>query len=89
MSECQLLCRMTRAAQHACDLDARNKQHCQSIDERMHQLHNESPGLGHYPGIETYDNTSVDFISLASVLLLVCITKKNRIEYTVFQFDLL
>jgi len=53
------VCRMTRAAQHACDMDARNKQHGQTIDERMHQLHNDSPGLGHYPGIETYDNTLV------------------------------
>jgi len=38
-------------------MDARNKQHCQNIDERMHQLHNASSGLGRYPGIETYDNT--------------------------------
>jgi len=54
-----LMCRQTRAAQHACDMDARNKQHSQNIDERMHQLHNGSSGLGNYPGIEQYDNTSV------------------------------
>jgi len=51
--------RNTRAAQHACDMDARNKQHSQNIDERMHQLHNGSSGIGRYQGVETYDNTYV------------------------------
>jgi tektin-3 len=49
--------KMTRAAQHACDMDARNKQHAQELDDRMHQLHNSSSGIGLFPGIETYDNT--------------------------------
>jgi len=50
---------MLRAAQHACEMDSRNKQHAQELDDRMHQLHNGSAGIGLYPGIETYDNTFV------------------------------
>lgn len=51
------LLRMTRAAQHACDLDSRNKHHSQNLDDRMYQLHNSSTNLGLFPSIENVDNT--------------------------------
>jgi len=51
--------RLTRSAQHNCDMDLRNKHHAQGLDDRMHQLHNGSAGLGLFPGIENVDNTWV------------------------------
>jgi tektin-3 len=52
-----ILTRMNRAAQHACDRDAKDKNHAQNLDDRMQQLRNSSAGLGFYPGIENVDNT--------------------------------
>nr|WLD15747.1 tektin 3/5B [Platynereis dumerilii] len=49
--------KMDRAAQHACDKDAKDKHHAQGLDDRMHQLRNSSNGLGFHPGIENVDNT--------------------------------
>lgn len=51
--------RMNRAAQHACDKDAKDKHHAQGLDDRMHQLRNGSQGIGFHPGIENVDNTYV------------------------------
>lgn len=49
--------KMTRAAQHACDMDSRNKHHAQGLDDRMYQLHNMSSNIGIFPNIENVDNT--------------------------------
>ena len=49
--------RMDRAAQHACDKDAKDKHHAQHLDDRMQQLRNTSAGIGFHPGIEGVDNT--------------------------------
>ena len=50
---------MNRAAQHACDKDAKDKHHAQGLDDRMQQLRNSSAGIGFYPGVESVDNTLV------------------------------
>ena len=48
---------MDRAAQHACEKDAKDKFHAQGLDDRMHQLRNQSGVIGFHPGIENIDNT--------------------------------
>ena len=52
-------CRMDRAAQHALEIDAKDKHHAQGLDDRMQQMRNGSGGIGYHPGIETIDNTYV------------------------------
>lgn len=49
--------RMDRAAQHALEIDAKDKHHAQGLDDRMQQLRNSSAGVGYIPGIESIDNT--------------------------------
>ncbi|XP_048729264.1 tektin-3-like isoform X2 [Ostrea edulis] len=49
--------KMNRAAQHAMEIDAKDKHHAQGLDDRMQQLRNTSSGIGYYPGIESIDNT--------------------------------
>lgn len=49
--------KMNRAAQHACDKDAKDKHHAQTVDDRMQQLRNSAGGLGFHPGVENVDNT--------------------------------
>ncbi|XP_067654721.1 tektin-3-like isoform X2 [Haliotis asinina] len=49
--------KMNRAAQHAMEIDAKDKNHAQNLDDRMQQLRNSSAGIGYYPGIENIDNT--------------------------------
>ncbi|XP_071104394.1 tektin-3-like isoform X3 [Haliotis cracherodii] len=49
--------KMNRAAQHALEIDAKDKHHAQNLDDRMQQLRNSSAGIGYYPGIEGIDNT--------------------------------
>ena len=49
--------RMNRAAQHALEIDAKDKHHAQGLDDRMQQMRNSSAGIGYYPGIESIDNT--------------------------------
>merc|ERR1712178_234324 len=49
--------KMNRAAQHACEKDAKDKYHAQSLDDRMHNLRNTSGPIGFHPGIENVDNT--------------------------------
>jgi len=51
--------RLDRAAQHKVDVDSRNKQHAQLIDERMHRLNTQSLELAYHDGIEYHDDTSV------------------------------
>eukprot|EP00106_Octopus_bimaculoides_P023881 XP_014791323.1 PREDICTED: tektin-3-like [Octopus bimaculoides] len=48
---------MNRAALHSLDVDMKDKEHAQSIDDRMHHLRNSSAGIGYYPGIEHVSNT--------------------------------
>lgn len=48
---------MNRAAQHALEIDAKDKTHAQNVDDRMQQLRNSSAGIGFVPGIENVDNT--------------------------------
>ena len=48
---------MDRAAQHALEIDAKDKHHAQGLDDRMQSLRNGSAGIGFYPGIESIDNT--------------------------------
>lgn len=48
---------MNRAAQHALEIDAKDKHHAQGLDDRMQQLRNSSAGVGYIPGIENIDNT--------------------------------
>ena len=52
-----LFTRMDRAAQHALEIDAKDKHHAQGLDDRMQSLRNGSAGIGFYPGIESIDNT--------------------------------
>ena len=52
-------CRLDRAAQHKLDIDGRNKQHAQLIDERMHRLGQQSIELAYHDDIEYKDDTSV------------------------------
>jgi len=52
-------CRLDRAAQHKLDIDCRNKQHAQLIDERMHRLGTQSIELTYHDDIEYHDDTSV------------------------------
>jgi tektin-3 len=49
--------KMNRAAHHACDLDSKDKDHAQTLDDRMQGLRNSSGGIGFHPGIEGVDNT--------------------------------
>ncbi|BFZ15891.1 hypothetical protein BsWGS_18930 [Bradybaena similaris] len=49
--------KMDRAAQHALEIDAKDKHHAQGIDDRMQQLRNSSAGVGYIPGVENIDNT--------------------------------
>ncbi|KAL8606870.1 hypothetical protein ACOMHN_036508 [Nucella lapillus] len=49
--------KMDRAAQHALEIDAKDKHHAQGLDDRMQQLRNSSAGVGYVPGIENIDNT--------------------------------
>lgn len=49
--------KMNRAAQHACDKDAKDKNHSQGLDDRMHHLRNSSGTIGFHPGVENVDNT--------------------------------
>jgi len=49
--------KMDRAAQHALEIDAKDKHHAQGLDDRMEQLRNSSAGIGYMPGIENIDNT--------------------------------
>ncbi|XP_061181367.1 tektin-3-like isoform X1 [Saccostrea echinata] len=49
--------KMNRAAQHAMEIDAKDKHHAQNLDDRMQQLRNSSAGIGYFPGIENIDNT--------------------------------
>lgn len=49
--------KMNRAAQHNLEIDMKDKQHAQSIDDRVHQLRNSSAGIGYYPGVENICNT--------------------------------
>lgn len=49
--------KMNRAAQHALEIDAKDKHHAQGLDDRMQQLRNASAGIGYYPNIENVDNT--------------------------------
>ncbi|XP_041365465.1 tektin-3-like isoform X1 [Gigantopelta aegis] len=49
--------KMNRAAQHALEIDAKDKHHAQGLDDRMQQMRNGSGGIGYHPGIETIDNT--------------------------------
>jgi len=51
--------RLDRAAQHQLDVDCRNKQHAQLVDERMHRLNNQSIELAYHDGVEYHDDTSV------------------------------
>ena len=53
---------MNRAAQHALEIDAKDKHHAQGLDDRMQQLRNGSAGIGYYPGIESIDNTYAFFV---------------------------
>ena len=54
---CASFSRMDRAAQHALEIDAKDKHHAQGLDDRMQSLRNSSAGIGYYPGIESIDNT--------------------------------
>ncbi|KAL5007548.1 hypothetical protein ScPMuIL_016354 [Solemya velum] len=49
--------KMNRASQHALEIDAKDKHHAQTVDDRMQQLRNRSAGIGYHPGIENVDNT--------------------------------
>lgn len=49
--------KMNRAAQHALEIDAKDKHHAQNVDDRMQAVRNASAGIGYYPGIESVDNT--------------------------------
>lgn len=49
--------KMNSAAQHVCESDVQDKNHCQGLDDRMYQLRNNSSRIGFYPGIENVDNT--------------------------------
>merc|ERR1712121_67249 len=49
--------KMDRAAQHALEIDAKDKHHAQGLDDRMQQMRNSSAGIGYMPGIENIDNT--------------------------------
>ena len=51
------ICRMDRVAQHALEIDAKDKHHAQGLDDRMQSMRNCSAGIGYYPGIEGIDNT--------------------------------
>ena len=44
--------RMNKAAQVACEADAKDKHHAQNVDDLMHQLHTSSNSLSLYPGVE-------------------------------------
>lgn len=49
--------KMNRASQHNMEIDMKDKQHAQNIDDRVHQLRNSSAGIGYYPGVEAICNT--------------------------------
>ncbi|KAF2368280.1 Tektin [Trinorchestia longiramus] len=46
-----------RAARHDLEHDTMNKNHCLSIDSTVHGLHNSSPGITYFPGVERLDYT--------------------------------
>jgi len=48
---------VSRAAQHHCEKDSKDKFHAQNLDDRMHSLRNTSGGVGFHQGIEAIDNT--------------------------------
>jgi len=50
--------KMDKAAQHACDKDAKDKFHAETVDDKMHRVRNSSASIGFFPGIETVDNTT-------------------------------
>jgi len=60
--------RLDRAAQHNLDVDSRNKQHAQLIDERMHRLNNLSIELAYHDDIEHNDDTCVETTTLTHSL---------------------
>jgi tektin-3 len=49
--------KMDKAAQHACDKDAKDKYHAHNVDDKQHRLRNTSGSIGFYPGVESIDNT--------------------------------
>ncbi|ESP00810.1 hypothetical protein LOTGIDRAFT_205198 [Lottia gigantea] len=49
--------KVNRAAQHALEVDCKDKHHAQHLDDRMQQLRNSSAGIGYFPSIENVDNT--------------------------------
>lgn len=49
--------KLDRAAQHNLDVDSRNKQHAQLIDERMHRLNNLTIELAYHDDVEHKDDT--------------------------------
>ena len=57
MCDVVALGRMNHAAQHALEIDAKDKHHAQNLDDRMQQLRNSSAGVGYIHGIENIDNT--------------------------------
>ncbi|BFZ04121.1 hypothetical protein BsWGS_07160 [Bradybaena similaris] len=57
LEDAHIQLKMNRAAQHALEIDAKDKDHAQVLDDRMQQLRNTSAGVGYVPGIENIDNT--------------------------------
>lgn len=49
--------KLNRAAQHSLEVDSKDKNHAQNLDDRMQQLRNSSAGIGYSNGIENIDNT--------------------------------
>ena len=62
---------MNRSAQHALEIDAKDKHHAQGLDDRIQQYRNGSAGTGYYPGIESIDNTWVYAILHMSIHMYV------------------
>ena len=52
-----VLRRKNRAVQHNCEVDVRDKHHAQGIDDRAHQLRNNSCAITFFPGVENVDET--------------------------------
>lgn len=57
LDKAQVQLKMNRSAQHALEIDAKDKHHAQGLDDRMQAIRNGSAGIGYYPGIESIDNT--------------------------------
>jgi len=51
--------RLDKCTMLALDIDIRDKNHSQGLDDALHQLRNSSCSIAFKPGIETVDNTSV------------------------------